>query len=820
MKQNKGDKDLLRFLREKEKIEKAKREEDQKAVAELMDEGKDARPKKAKTSGADGFSISGLLAKVGIGGEKKTTDAKADKSVKPDKAEQPVKSDKAAKADKPVKTDKTAKRSEEAEPKAKKESAAERFSIARVLPKSTAPAKKKKMRSIRTQLIAMFCVPIMFIVALGIICANTASSALQKNYKQASASTLRAKADQFALIFSTVESKMQQVNSNSNFSLYYNGALTEGTKAELDAKKSIQSDVSTLGGDSEKMIGNLAVLSNYGVSYASDGDFHSENLSDLFEQSEEGQAFLTNGNTINWTSKHAFLDTELGLSEDSYFMAVTTPMVTALGKQVGYIVADVKMDIIKETLQSIQLADGSLFAIVAPDGSEAGEEGYLTEATFASAESYREVIAGSASSSKFEKINGVNCLVLCYPIGDTGAVLCGAVPKSEIVSSATSIHVITVITILISVACSIALGLYVARTYAKAMKRTMAGLDRMARGDLSAKLRTDRSDEFGALVSCANKSVVNMRGMVEKTSAVAGSVEESAAGVEDTSSRLLTATQNITGSISEIRNGIVQQAEDAERCLIQGEELGNRISEVKEDADVIDELARNAKSAVEKGMEAIGALEKKGQETSAITRKITVDMDALVEESRSIGKIIGVINDIAEQTNLLSLNASIEAARAGEAGRGFAVVADEIRHLADQSVEAAGEIAKIVNGIKAQTEGTVRTVEEAEAVVSSQSVALQHTVTLFKNIGENVEEMTERLEHISEGVDRIGQAQTVTVDAISSISAVSEETSAASEEVQNMVDLQLKAVEDLSGASAVLNDKARELAEALSAFRY
>jgi len=35
-----------------------------------------------------------------------------------------------------------------------------------------------------------------------------------------------------------------------------------------------------------------------------------------------------------------------------------------------------------------------------------------------------------------------------------------------------------------------------------------------------------------------------------------------------------------------------------------------------------------------------------------------------------------------------------------------------------------------------------------------------------------------------------------------------------------MVDLQLKAVEDLSEASTVLNDEARKLQEALQAFRY
>lgn len=685
--------------------------------------------------------------------------------------------------------------------------------------KNTEPGKKKKMSSIRTQLILMYCVPLLFIVGLGTICTSTASKSLQKNYEQAAGSTISAKADQFALIFSTVESKMSQLNSNSNVSLYYGAALTEGTRAETDAKKAIQSDIATLGGEKEQMIGNIAALSSYGDSYASDGKFTNTAVADRFAQSEEGAAFLASGKEYYWTSEHAFVDAELGLSKDDYFMAVTTVMKNALGKEIGYISADIRTDMISEVLGSIELADGSIFGIVADDGAEVGIGGRVSDAVFSQKKIFQKSVSSGAMTKGYEKINGKNYLVICTPIGDTGAVLCGAILKNAIVASANSIRTITIIMVIISIVCSVALGMYVAESYSKAMKRTMVGLDRMARGDLSSKMRTGRKDEFGALVACANKSVVNMKSMVEKTSVVADGVGNSASDVESTSTKLLTATQNITASISEIRNGIVAQAEDSERCLVQGEELGNRINEVREDADAIDELAKNAKVAVEKGMDAISVLEKKGEETTAITKRITVDMDALVEESHSIGKIIGVINDIAEQTNLLSLNASIEAARAGEAGRGFAVVADEIRRLAEQSVEAAGEIARIVNGIRQQTEGTVETVEEAENIVASQGAALKHTITLFKNIGDNVEEMSERLEHISEGVDRIGQAQTVTVDAISSISAISEQTSAASEEVQNMVDLQLKAVENLTGASAALNEKARELQDALSAFR-
>ena len=728
-----------------------------------------------------------------------------------EKKEKPVK-------EKPVK-EKKEKPVKEKAPKAAKEPKAPKEKKASKDKKTVGTKKKKKMKSIKTQLIMLFCVPLIFIVVLGVVCSTSASSALQSNYEEAATSTLSANADKFELILSTVETNVAQLASNSNVTLYYGESYDAGSRDENTAKKGIQSLLTNLTGE-ESMIGNVAVMSYYGTSYYNNGTFAGESVATAFDSSADGQAYRAGGADYYWTARHGFVDTEAGINESDYFMAVTSKVTNVTGKEIAIAVADIKMSTVADTLNGINLAEGSIFAIVSPDGVEATADGVSQAPYFIGKNEYNTTVSTREIFSGYEKINGEQYLVICAPIGDSGALLCGAIPRAEIIASANSIKLLTVVIVVVSAVCSVLLGIWVATSYAKAMKRTMAGLDKVAKGDLTAKMKTNRKDEFGALVACANKTVNNMKGMVEQTSTAADNVGSSAAGVDDTSAKLLTATQNITTSIAEIRNGIVQQAEDSERCLLQSEELSERINEVKADADAIDGLAQSAKNAVENGMDAISVLEAKGAETASITKRITVDMDALAAESLSIGKIIGVINDIAEQTNLLSLNASIEAARAGEAGRGFAVVADEIRRLAEQSVEAANEIAGIVNGITKQTEGTVKTVAQAEDIVASQGEALQNAISLFKNIGDNVEEMTERLANISNGVDRIGEAQTVTVDAISSISAVSEQTSAASEEVQNMVDLQLKAVEDLSDASTVLNDEARKLQEALSAFRY
>src|SRR5690606_24551279 len=129
----------------------------------------------------------------------------------------------------------------------------------------------------------------------------------------------------------------------------------------------------------------------------------------------------------------------------------------------------------------------------------------------------------------------------------------------------------------------------------------------------------------------------------------------------------------------EIASGATSLAVEAERGSDLTERMGVRMAGVNEAGGQMAESAAEVERASEQGTQYMAVLIEKTGMTEQMTRNMVDKVDRLKESTRSIRKILDVLNNVAKQTNILSLNATIEAARAGAAGKGFMVVADEIR---------------------------------------------------------------------------------------------------------------------------------------------
>ncbi len=185
--------------------------------------------------------------------------------------------------------------------------------------------------------------------------------------------------------------------------------------------------------------------------------------------------------------------------------------------------------------------------------------------------------------------------------------------------------------------------------------------------------------------------------------------------------------------------------------------------------------------------------------------KVKESANNLQSQAAKITEITGMVAAIAGQTNLLALNAAIEAARAGEQGRGFAVVAEEVRKLAEQSHHHSDSITSDLKILMEIISGVVLMIEEEYDVLAVESHQLNEVVAgnsrhvgNVQNVATNIVEMIGKLEYEMTGLGQV-------YGKIESLAAISEENSAASQEV--------------SASVQIYNDKLVDMMEKIGEFK-
>lgn len=188
--------------------------------------------------------------------------------------------------------------------------------------------------------------------------------------------------------------------------------------------------------------------------------------------------------------------------------------------------------------------------------------------------------------------------------------------------------------------------------------------------------------------------------------------------------------------------------------------------------------------------ETLSDLEKIAEQTRESVVTVHKQTDLTNQSALAIQSATELIADIASQTNLLSLNASIEAARAGENGKGFAVVADEIRNLSKQSADSAKKIAEIVNDLITNSNTSVTTMGEVTKNVDMQGEKLDLTKEMFKNLNQEIAEVTSSADEIEDKMDILNTLIEEVSSSVENLAAIAQENAASTEETSaSMIEL-------------------------------
>lgn len=269
---------------------------------------------------------------------------------------------------------------------------------------------------------------------------------------------------------------------------------------------------------------------------------------------------------------------------------------------------------------------------------------------------------------------------------------------------------------------------------ARPLKDIQSVMAAVANGDLTQTVAVKSGDEVGQAAESINKSMENIRGVLQV-------VTDAINRLAGTSADMAAASEEVTASIEEVASTTNQFSATLDRMHNNARLMNDTSREVSEHA-----------SAGEQSLEAIV---EQMHELRKNTNELADKVNTVGASSKKIGEIVNTINNIAEQTNLLALNAAIEAARAGEHGRGFAVVADEVRKLAEQSAQATAEIAALVRQTQVDIDAAVREMHDESVHVDQLLVTVRESANQLHKILDAVNEITDQIEELTKGLTEV-----------------------------------------------------------------
>lgn len=596
-----------------------------------------------------------------------------------------------------------------------------------------------------------------------------------------------------------------------------------------------QSEIETLANTEELLSGNPQVI----LSYITREDKRFNLYDGIFVADINGNGYSSRGwkgsiaerkyfQQVMSTGKTIVSEALLNKSTGRLSVIVSAP-VKKDGKIIGVIGANIPFNILNERIMNAKAGDTGVnfviqkdgFVIAHPNTDTVMKLNLLEDKTISdSMRNLGKAMSGNETGFARYQYNGQDMIAGFTPVAGTDWSIAANIQESELGSKLNSLTRIFLILTFIVLVVSVSIVYIITVRMIKPVEEIGKIAEQFAEGDLRVgKINITSQDEFGKLSKSFGKMAIKITDFIKKTQENAEKLADSSRELTTSAEQSAQASIQVAESINEVATGAEKQVHAINDTWLIVEQMTAGIQQAATNTNsAAEKSAQTAETAKEGGKSVEKAVSQMTQIEETVNNSAQV-VSKLGERSKEIGQIVDTISGIAGQTNLLALNAAIEAARAGEQGRGFAVVAEEVRKLAEQSQDAAKEIANLISEIQRDTEMAVVAMNEGTREAKIGTEVVTNAGCAFKEIMDLVADVSKEMNEISTTIQQLASGSQQIVVSVKEIDGISKKASEETQTVSAATEEQSASMEQISAFSHSLAKMAQDLKEAVTKFR-
>lgn len=390
---------------------------------------------------------------------------------------------------------------------------------------------------------------------------------------------------------------------------------------------------------------------------------------------------------------------------------------------------------------------------------------------------------------------------------------------AELSAELRDITQLIIVAAVVLIILSFGINSLILRKMFKPMEDLVGAMHKIAKGDLTVKINTERKDEIGKINIALNETILSIRKMIEVIEEASMRVAHTSQSIVVSSSEAAKAYEELANSTTGISEIAQKQAGETEKAKVVLEKLDVDAKDISEQVNETSQIANETYENTEEGAKVIKATQEQMESIEQSIAEAHTVINSFVNHMSKIQGIITTISRISDQTNLLALNASIEAARAGENGKGFAVVAGEVGKLAVESNHATNEIETIIEYINGQVNQVLDAIKTSVYMTEEGKKYTERAGKTFELIKDSNKQLEEQITKIEVAVSEI-TANVSNINAnMNEMEEVSKVIDSNTMNLAAITEEQMATSEEFNGMAQMLNEEAEGLTQTISKFK-